>query len=70
MRYPLTVEDGLLVFRPPNQPPQELVPMFGETFENPDYGAFEFRRGPDGAVTGFSLQSGRVRNLGFERAPD
>ena len=44
--------------------------MFGGTFENPDYGAFEFRRDADGAVTGFSLQSGRVRNLGFERAPD
>lgn len=67
--YPLTVEDGVLWFRPPNQAAQELTAMFGETFENPDYGAFEFRRGPDGAVSGFSLQSGRVRNLAFGRRP-
>lgn len=41
--------------------------MFGETFENADYGAFEFERGPDGCVTGFRLQAGRVRNLLFTR---
>lgn len=46
---------------------QELTAMFGETFENPDYGAFTFTRNSSGEVDGFKLQSGRVRNLGFVR---
>lgn len=51
----------------PGQAPQELTPMFGETFENPDYGSFTFQRNEQGEITGFVLQSGRVRNLAFIR---
>ncbi len=47
--------------------PQELTAMFGETFENPAYGAFTFTRNTAGEVEGFTLQSGRVRNLAFVR---
>jgi hypothetical protein len=41
--------------------------LFGEVFSSSDYGTFEFKRGPDGAVVGFALDAGRVRNLEFER---
>jgi len=67
VRYALALDQGRLMFRPPNQAPRELTAMFGETFENPDYGAFEFRRDAAGRVTGFTLQAGRVRNLAFSR---
>lgn len=65
--YLLRAGEGVLLFTVPGQPEQELTAAFGETFENPDYGAFEFLRAADGAITGFHLQSGRVRNLLFTR---
>jgi hypothetical protein len=55
------------MFRIPYVAEQELTPMFEETFENPDYGSFTFESAGNGAVTGFTLQSGRVRNLAFIR---
>jgi CubicO group peptidase (beta-lactamase class C family) len=65
--YALSVKDGKLWFDLDDEGPQELTAMFGETFENPDYGAFTFTRNASGQVTGFTLQSGRVRNLAFVR---
>jgi CubicO group peptidase (beta-lactamase class C family) len=65
--YALRPDGGKLLLRVPGQAEQELTAMFEETFENPDYGAFVFERAPDGRVTGFRLQSGRVRNLAFQR---
>jgi hypothetical protein len=41
--------------------------MFGETFESPDWGAFEFKREADRDISGFLLSSGRVRNVLFQR---
>jgi CubicO group peptidase (beta-lactamase class C family) len=63
--YHLEVSDGKLWFSLDDEGPQELTAMFGETFENPDYGAFTFNRDIAGYVTGFVLQSGRERNLEF-----
>ncbi len=65
--YTLTVSDDKLWFDLEDEGPQELTPMFGETFENPDYGAFTFTRDSAGKVDGYKLQAGRVRNLGFVR---
>ncbi len=65
--YALDVEDGTLAFRMVRHEAHELEPVFGEIFANSDYGTFEFQRGSDGAVTGFVLDAGRVRNLEFER---
>jgi hypothetical protein len=65
--YSLAVEEGKLMFSLDDKAAQEAVAMFGDTFENADYGSFTFRRGADGQVTGFLLQSGRVRNLAFGR---
>jgi CubicO group peptidase (beta-lactamase class C family) len=65
--YALSVEEGTLVFRIVRYESHELEPLFGEVFSDSDYGTFEFRRGTDGAVVGFALDAGRVRNLEFER---
>ncbi len=65
--YRLFEKDGLLWFELDDEGPQELTAMFDEAFENPDYGAFTFQRADDGQVSGFVLQSGRVRNLVFNR---
>ena len=56
-----------LQLRVPGQAEQALEAGPDDTFENPDYGSFAFLRGPDGAVTAFRLQAGRVRNLLFTR---
>jgi CubicO group peptidase (beta-lactamase class C family) len=65
--YALDVEDGALVFRIVRHEAHELEPFFGEVFGNDDYGVFEFQRGSDGAISGFLLDAGRVRNLEFVR---
>lgn len=65
--YQLYVGGEKLVLKLEGVGPMELTPLFGETFEHPDWGAFEFERDGEGAVTGFRLQSGRVRNLAFRK---
>ncbi len=65
--YELKVLKDRLVFQVANKEPQEISALFGETFENPDWGSFRFVRDDNGEVTGFRLQSGRVRNLAFFR---
>jgi len=67
LSYDVYLSGDRLMFRIPYVAEQELTAMFEETFENPDYGSFTFERAEDGAVTGFTLQSGRVRNLVFSR---
>lgn len=67
--YQLYLEDEQLLFRIPGQSPQLLTAMFGETFENPEFGSFTFQRSKDGSIERFLLQSGRVRNLAFRRVP-
>lgn len=67
--YALTVSEDKLWFSLDDEGLQELTAMFGETFENPDYGAFTFSKNSAGKVDGFKLQSGRVRNLEFVRRP-
>jgi CubicO group peptidase (beta-lactamase class C family) len=65
--YRLYVDESRLLLKLAEVEPMELTPMFDETFEHPDWGAFEFERDATGVVIGFRLQSGRVRNLAFER---
>ncbi|MDT8321391.1 MAG: serine hydrolase domain-containing protein [Xanthomonadales bacterium] len=68
VHYEVTDAGDRLRFSIGDGPAHDLPPVFGETFENPDYGAFEFRRGDAGSITGFELQSGRVRGLVFKRS--
>lgn len=65
--YTLELDEGKLWFSLDDEGPQELTAMFGDTFENADYGAFTFNTNNAGGVEGFTLQSGRVRNLAFVR---
>lgn len=65
--YRLYLDGDRLLLAVEDVEPMELVPMFGETFENADWGAFEFDKQADGIVSGFRLQSGRVRNLAFRK---
>ena len=67
VRYLLGMVEGRLMFRLKGQDPRELTAMFGETFESPDWGAFQFKHDGKGNITGFLLSSGRVRNLLFIR---
>jgi CubicO group peptidase (beta-lactamase class C family) len=68
--YRLYTDGDELLLRVAGLEPMPLTALFGETFENPDWGSFEFRRDAGGNVTGFKLQSGRVRNLEFKRRPE
>lgn len=65
--YTLDVEDGSLVFRIVRHEAHELEPLFDEIFSSDEYGTLEFQRGADGAIEGFMLDAGRVRNLRFDR---
>jgi CubicO group peptidase (beta-lactamase class C family) len=67
VQYRVRVSEDHLLVQIEDEQPQDLTPMFDDTFENPDLGAFEFLRGPEGNIAGFRLQSGRVRNLVFYR---
>lgn len=67
IEYLIRVSGDHLLLQIEDLPSEVLTPMFDETFENPDMGAFEFLRGPEGEIAGFKLQSGRVRNLMFYR---
>ena len=67
IQYRLRMQDDRLVFDLDGEKPREMTAMFDETFETPEWGAFEFIRDDDGRITGFKLQSGRVRNLLFKR---
>lgn len=67
VEYELTQLDGTLSFGFGKPGDHLLEPQFGETFTNPDYGTFEFRRDSQGRIVGFSLASGRVRNVAFIR---
>lgn len=65
--YFLSLDGGSLVFKLDDEAPEELTAMFGETFENPDYGSVIFQRDENGSISGYTLQSGRVRNLAFSK---
>ena len=65
--YAVAAEEGSLVFKIVRHESHQLEPLFDEVFSTDDYGTFEFTRGSDGVVDGFTLDAGRVRNLEFER---
>lgn len=62
----LAVEDGKLHVRGRNLPKDPLQPTYRDGFALP--GMFlEFTRDPAGAVDGFAVQAGRIRNVRFVR---
>jgi len=62
--YSLHVEEGALVLRRIKADPDPLQPTLRDVFVG-EIGTLRFTRHPDGALSGFLLATGRVRNLRF-----
>ncbi|HWM94578.1 MAG TPA: CocE/NonD family hydrolase, partial [Thermoanaerobaculia bacterium] len=67
--YTLAIEEGRLVSRTGRQNHQApLEPVSPDAFGKPDGALLRFSRSGK-EVTGFSIEAGRARNLGFSRVP-
>jgi CubicO group peptidase (beta-lactamase class C family) len=68
--YTVEVVEGELVVRRPIVSDWTLAPTFEDAFgvERGGGGNLVFRRGADGAISGFGYSSGRILDVGFERA--
>jgi CubicO group peptidase (beta-lactamase class C family) len=64
--FTLAVEEGALRLRRRGASPQRLVPIVGDEFMAGSV-TVRFERAADGAVSGYVMDLGRVRNLRFER---
>lgn len=60
----ITVDDGGLVLKRLKSKPEKLEPTVTDTFWGLD-GDLHFQRAPDGKITGFTLNAGRVKNFRF-----
>jgi hypothetical protein len=57
--------DALLAIRRGDD--QALEPLQHDKFVSTEGFVFEFNRNDSGAITGFGLNAGRVRNVGYQR---
>jgi CubicO group peptidase (beta-lactamase class C family) len=64
--FTLSVVDGVLTLRRPAADPSPLRPLIRDEFTVPG-AALRFQRDGSGAVSGFMVDAGRVRNLRFVR---
>jgi len=64
--YRIVLENGGLVLRRLKSKPQKLRPTLMDYFEGPN-GDLHFERDPSGKVTGFLLNSGRIKNFRFTK---
>jgi len=64
--YRIVVENGGLVLKRLKSKPQKLEPTVEDYFQGPD-GDIHFERDPAGKVTGFVLNSGRIKNFHFKK---
>jgi len=62
----IDLKDGKLMLKRLKSKPEALEPMLQDVFVG-NTGAFRFKWGKDGRVSGFVLNAGRVRNVRFER---
>lgn len=67
--YRLALKGERLVLSIRGASERELKPTFRDGFVTPEGVQLEFRRDARGKITGFSVQAGRVRNIGFARLP-
>lgn len=65
--YRIVAEDGALVLKRLKSKPQKLRPALTDYFEGLN-GVVHFQRDQSGEVTGFALNSGRIRNFRFTKA--
>ena len=66
--YLVTSEKDRLILHPPKIAPFPLLPVTGDLFTGGDW-RIRFTRAPHRRVSGFLINTGRTRNLRFERAP-
>ncbi len=67
-RYTLEVVEGKLVVSANGELEAKLQPVIGDVFTVPAFGLImRFKRDHSGAISGFGLDAGRVKNLRFER---
>lgn len=67
-RYRVTLFEGRLVVRAMDHTEAILQPIVSDVFSVPAFGlTLRFKRDKKGALVGFELDAGRVRNLWFER---
>ena len=64
--YRIAVENGGLVLKRLKSKPKKLRPALADYFQSPD-GDLHFQRDSAGKVTGFLLNSGRIKNFRFTK---
>ena len=71
VRLVIVSRDGKLFLRRRPADEFELIPAFVDGFRTPtgDFGSLRFSRDSKGAVTGFAIFAGRVRDVRFKRVP-
>jgi len=65
--YDLTVKSGALYLQFGHQEGSSLVPHIADFFSTGNFAKFRFLRDGGGAVTGFIVSTGRVRDLKFAK---
>ena len=65
--YRVTVEDGELVLKRLKSKADRLQPAIADYFQG-SIGSLHFQRGQDGRITGFVLNTGRIRNFQLRKA--
>ncbi|HKW97887.1 MAG TPA: serine hydrolase domain-containing protein [Bryobacteraceae bacterium] len=65
--YSIAVEDGRLVLKRLKSKPDKLRPLIADYFEG-STGELHFKRDQAGEVTGFLLNTGRIKNFKFRRS--
>jgi len=63
--YTVSVADTALALRTGTNKPQTVAPAYGDVFTG--FALIEFMRDASGAVNGFTVSTGRVRKVRFER---
>ena len=68
--YRIVVENGALVLKRLKSKPEKLEPTLADYFQGPigDIRHIHFQRDPAGKVTGFVLNTGRIKNFRFKKA--
>ena len=67
IRYDLSVKSGALLVRSSRGEPVPCEPQKKDVFAAGGFARFRFQRDANGAITGFTVTTGRVRNLKFAK---
>ena len=67
--YRLSVENGVLLLKRFKRKPEKLEPTIADVFRG-STGSLHFSRNTEGTVSGFALNTGRIRNFQFRKLAD